>query len=96
MAHPPDIGPEWSILVGVFNVRCKEKIDELVYAHDNNMDDFDFVIRDGAGERTIDGGDVVNYDKSYLYAFDGIKVSQIPYHRVRKILTKSVCVWQKR
>lgn len=79
-------------------MRCKEKIDELVHTPGNVLiRDLKFVIRDGPGERTIDGSDVFQYDKSYLYTVDAIKTSQIPYHRVRKILVKKdTCVWEKR
>ena len=73
MVRPPNIGPEWLIITGRFNMRCKEKIDELVHSRTKVLiRELKFVIRDGHGERTIDGADVVQYDKSYLYIAEEI------------------------
>lgn len=46
--------------------------------------------------KTLDGGDVLDLDTSFMKVKTGGSETRIPYHRIRKIETPEGIIWRER
>jgi len=77
------------------NMRCKQKIDELIYQDGRSLRYIEFLIRDGDSEKVVRSASP--HGRSYLTVLNSQgEYVKVPYHRVQAILINGETVWEKR